>query len=832
MRDLPSGTVSFLFTDVERSTKLLRDLGAEEYTRVLAAHRRVLREAFAANQGVEVDTQGDGFFVAFPTAPGALGAAAKALEGLGQGPIRVRMGIHTGTPHLGEEGYVGVDVHRAARIAAAGHGGQVLVSASTAALVGTDGLRDLGEHRLKDFEQPVRLFQLGEGEFPTLKSLNQSNLPIPQTPFVGRERELAELSDLLSREDLRLLTLTGPGGTGKTRLAAEAASEAIERFPDGLWWVPLAALREPELVRETIAHELGARDDLAEHVGGKRMLLLLDNFEQVLAAASLVAELAGSCPNLRLLVTSRETLRLAGEREYPVPPLAEADAVTLFRERALALRPDLSPNGEVEAICRRLDCLPLAVELAAVRVRVLSPRQILDRLEQRLPLLTGGAHDFPERQQTLRAAIAWSHELLTPDEQAVFRRLAVFSGGCTLDAAEDVCDGDIDLLQSLVEKSLLRHRDERFTMLETIREYALEQLEEAGEDDEIRRRHAYWYLAFAEQHLPLTVILPAKEHVSTVARELDNVRSALAALADVDPDAELRLAACTGDVWNRRSYLREGMDRLEGALARASATEPRPRAHGWAAAFATGLGDVDRVERHARKQLDLGRDRDALSEVRDALVSLGRAAQMRGNLSEARRFYEEATAAARDAGDAEGLQWVLLNLGDLALTERDFEAAATLSAQAIEAGRTANIHFEAIAFCLGNMALARLCQGRVPEAAAALDEALASTIDADAPMPQLCAALLASAGGVLEAAGHPREAAAAMGGAEVVRAEISAPWPQFEAQLFTAVEERLRTALGAGYVAAQAEGESRSLEEALATAHEALTLALCPRPAR
>jgi tetratricopeptide (TPR) repeat protein len=273
------------------------------------------------------------------------------------------------------------------------------------------------------------------------------------------------------------------------------------------------------------------------------------------------------------------------------------------------------------------------------------------------------------------------------------------------------------------------------------------------------------------------------------------------------------------------------LDRLEGALARASATEPGPRAHGWAAAFAQGLGDVDRLELHARKQLDLGRDRDALAEVRDALVSLGRAAQMRGNLSEARRFYEEATEAARDAGDAEGLQWVLLNFGDLALSERDFEAAATLSAQAIDAARAANLHFEAIGFCLSNMAVARLCQGRVPEAAAALDEALAPTIDADAPMPLLCAALLESAGAVLEAAGHLREAAAAMGSAAVVRVEISAPWPPFEAELLTAVEERLRTALGAGYATAQAEGESRSLKEALVTAREALNHALGPRPA-
>lgn len=325
--------------------------------------------------------------------------------------------------------------------------------------------------------------------------------------------------------------------------------------------------------------------------------------------------------------------------------------------------------------------------------------------------------------------------------------------------------------------------------------------------------------------------MPAKEHVSTVARELDNVRRALAALADVDPDAELRLAACRGDVWNRGSYLHEGLDRLEGALARASATGPRPRAHGWAAAFAFGLQDVDRVERHARKQLDLARDRDALSEVSDALVSLGRAAQMRGNLSEARPFYEDAADAARHAGDAEGLQWVLLNLGDLALSEHDFEAAATLSAQAIEAARAANMHFETFAFCLANIALARLCQERLPEAAAALDEALAPAIDADAPMPQLCAGLLESTAAVLEAAGHPREAAAAMGGAAVVRAEISAPWPPFQAQLFTTVEERLRTTLDPGYAAARAEGESRSLKEALATARETLTLALGPRPA-
>src|SRR6266849_6041087 len=278
-RDLPRGTVTFLFTDVEGSTKLLHDRGAAEYAKALAEHRRILPAAFGAHGGVEVDTQGDAFFVAFPTAPGALAAAAAALDGLSTGPIRVRMGVHTGTPHVGEEGYVGVDVHRAARIAAAGHGGQVLISASTAALLGTDELRDLGEHRLKDLSAPGRMYQLSDEDFPPLKSLYRTNLPIPATPFLGRLHELAEVSGLL--EDARLLTLTGPGGTGKTRLGLQAAGEAADRYPDGIFWVPLAPLRDSELVLVTAGQALGAKDGLAEHLADKSLLLLFDNFEHV-----------------------------------------------------------------------------------------------------------------------------------------------------------------------------------------------------------------------------------------------------------------------------------------------------------------------------------------------------------------------------------------------------------------------------------------------------------------------------------------------------------------------------------------------------------------------
>ena len=384
------------------------------------------------------------------------------------------MGVHTGTPHVGEEGYVGVDVHRAARIAACGHGGQVLVSASTASLVGTGGLRDLGEHRLKDLSAPERIYQLGDGDFPPLKSLHRTNLPVPSTPFLGRERELREVQELVSRADVRLLTLTGPGGSGKTRLGLQAAADASERYPGGVFWVPLAPLRDPALVLETAGQAVGARDGLAEHIGDAAVLLLFDNFEHLTEAAADLAGLLGDCPRLDLLVTSREPLHVSGEQEYPVPTLAPEEGVDFFLARARAVKPDFEGDGAVEEICRRLDDLPLALELAAARVKALSPAQILERLEQRLPLLTGGARDAPERQRTLRATIEWSYDLLTDEEKYRFARLAVFRGGCTIEAAEEVVGASLDILQSLVDKSLLRHCGGA--------------LLDAGDDPRVRRR--------------------------------------------------------------------------------------------------------------------------------------------------------------------------------------------------------------------------------------------------------------------------------------------------------------------------------------------------------
>ena len=480
---LPAGTVTFLFTDVEGSTRLLQERG-DEYLDMLAEHRRALREAFARHGGVVMDTVGDAVFVAFATASDALAAAAAARDALAAGPIRVRMGLHTGEPTLTEEGYVGIDVHRAARIAAAGHGGQILLSQATRDLADADRLRDLGQHRLKDLAAPERLYQLGEDEFPPLKSLDRTNLPVQPTPFVGRERELGEVLALLDVH--RVVTLTGPGGSGKTRLAMQAAAESVERYGDGVWFVPLAAVRDPQLIEPTIARMVGGPDDLHEFLTGKRTLLVLDNLEQLLpGAADIVARL-----DARVLATSRSRLNVAAEQEFPVPTLPIDDAVTLFTQRARQLEPRFEPDPAVRRIAERLDGLPLAVELAAARVKVLTPEQILERLGRSLDLLTSGAYDAPERQRTLRGTVEWSYRLLGNDEQRLFAQLAVFSGSFEVEAAEAVCSADLDVLESLVDKSLLRHgEDGRFFMLATIRELALEKMRDLPDAASLRRRH-------------------------------------------------------------------------------------------------------------------------------------------------------------------------------------------------------------------------------------------------------------------------------------------------------------------------------------------------------
>ncbi len=701
-RDLPSGTVTFLFTDVEGSTKLLHALGAEAYAEALAAHRAILRAAVTGHGGVEVDTQGDAFFFAFPTAPGALAAAAEAREALAAGPIRVRMGLHTGSPHLTEEGYVGSDVHRAARIAAAGHGGQILVSAASAALLDTADLRDLGEHRLKDLTAPERIYQLGPDEHAPLKTLHQTNLPVPATPFLGRDAELAELAALLARDEVRLLTLTGAGGTGKTRLALQSAAAAANAFPGGVWWVPLAPLRDPALVLESAASALGASGDLAEHIGDTRLLLLLDNFEHLTSAAADLAPLLARCPNLTLLVTSREPLHLAGEHEYAVDPLAPTEAVELFFTRAVAARRDFSANGEVALICERLDHLPLAIELAAARVKILSPAALLARLEQRLPLLAGGARDLPERQRTLRATIEWSHELLSPDEQRLFARLAVFRGGWTLEAGEAIVDADLDTLQSLVDKSLVRVRPDsgRFWMLETIREFAVEQLDASGEAAELRERHGKFFLALGGSlpaHVPVTA-----EWLHAVEREHDNIRSALDHLpAQRQTQLALQLAESVWRFWKTRGHPTEGWQRLETLLA-ADPTPTEARAHalnaivGFGVEGAAQTASPEAAKASAEEALAIHRQNGDGWGVARSTYMLGYVAIETGDFERALPLFEEALRLMTDLGHEHyiglatfNLAWAAEELGDTArakdLTTDNLRRARRMGSPGLEA---------------------------------------------------------------------------------------------------------------------------------------------------
>ncbi|MGH3136333.1 MAG: ATP-binding protein [Gaiellaceae bacterium] len=712
-RDLPSGTVTFLFTDVEGSTRLLHELGAENYAAALAEHRRVIREACAAQGGIEVDTQGDAFFFAFPTAPGALGAAGSFAEALASGPIQVRVGLHTGTPLLTAEGYIGSDVHKGARIAAAGHGGQVLVSASTASLVETQ-LTDLGEHRLKDLSAPERIFQLADGGFPPLKTLYRTNLPVPATPFLGREAELADVVELLTGDGTRLLTLTGPGGTGKTRLALQAAAQASESFPDGVFWVPLAPLRDPELVLPALARTLAVSEEpgtlleetLVAHLSGKTLLLLLDNVEHLLPpAAQRIAALRasnGSC----LLVTSRERLRIGGEQAWPVPPLAEADGTALFLARARAVDPTFTPSPAVDELCARLDELPLAIELAAARTAVFSAEQLLERLSRRLDLLRGD-RDADPRQQTLRATIEWSHELLSQEEQRLFARLAVFAGGCTYEAAEEVAGADPDTLQSLIDKSLLRKRDTglepRYWMLETIREFAGEQLEKSSEADGLRVRHAGYFIAQAES-LPREVSV-SREWLDRMEIEHDNVRAALERLIAVgETQMAVQLAGGMWRLWAVRGYHTEGMSWLDQVLAAdASPTAARASALTGAVGAAVDVREYERGRLFADEALALYSDLEDDWGIARANFFQGYVAIESGDPARAQPPLEDALRRFAELGAEHDVQLVRFNLSWAYQELGDLERARELAEELLQTARaTGNVRDLAFALDLSS----------------------------------------------------------------------------------------------------------------------------------
>jgi predicted ATPase/class 3 adenylate cyclase len=762
VRDLPRGTVTFLFTDIEGSTRLLHELGPAGYADALAAHRRAVRETVARCGGVEVDTQGDAFFVAFGDAPHALRAAGGITEELAPGPVRVRMGVHTGSPLVTEEGYVGTDVHQAARIGAAGHGGQVLVSPTTAELVDESfDLLPLGAHRLKDFDQPVSLFQLGEGEFPPLKTIANTNLPSPASSFLGREGELFHADDLLRTS--RLLTVTGPGGAGKTRFALELSRRAREErfsdYRDGVFWVPLVSLRDPKLVLDTVAQALGAQSGPRDAIAGKRMLLLLDNFEHVIEAAHDLSSLLDDCPNLTALVTSRELLRLRGENEYELPALTEDDGVLLFCERAQ--RP---PNDEIRELCRRLDGLPLAIELAAARARMLSPSELLERLSERLDLLKGG-RDAEPRQQTIRATIEWSHDLLSAEEKELFRRLAVFAGGWTFEAAGTVMDAELDALQSLFDKSLLRRsQDARFFMLETIREYAHERLEQADELETVSGRHAEFMVRCAQEALDEA---ESWEGARKLEPERENLRAAMRWTLDAaQSGTALMLATAYSVLCAYRGPLGEGRSWLAEALQAdgGDASPERVTALLGAAALAARQRDLEPARRLAEQGLNLARSIDDSTGVMRALVGLGVGSGIERDYEQAESQLREALALARGAGNGRYEREALSMLGWLTLAQHKYTEAREVIGEGLELSRRAG-DARGIFYATGNLGHVAAREGRYEEARKLLREALLIGQHQDV---QSEADGLQELSTVAVAQGHYEEAAVLLGAAEAL----------------------------------------------------------------
>jgi predicted ATPase/class 3 adenylate cyclase len=611
---LPTGTVTFLFTDIEGSTRLARDLGPDAWAGLLREHDALIDRSVADRRGVVVQHEGDGAFAAFHDPLAAVEAAVLISRGLGDlassagRPLALRMGLHSAVaqPTGDASGYVGVDVHYAARVAAAANGGQVVLSQATrdglgAQLPADSSIVDEGFHPLRDFDEPRLLYRLvvpgvADDPRPLRSERLPSNLPEPVTTFVGRDQELAEVAALL--ETARILTLTGPGGTGKTRLAIAAGGAIRRRFRDGTWFVDLAPVRDPGLIPSAIAAALElARqvdrpiaDAIRDHLRDRSLLLIVDNLEQLLpAAAGLIADLVRAAPALRVIVTSREVLRIAGEQQYAVPPLGGTDAFELFVQRARLVRPDFAvtpaTRGDIEAIVDRLEGLPLAVELAAARIRLFPPSRILERLAQSLDLLSAGARDLPERQRTIRGAIAWSVDLLDDPERALFRRLAVFSGGWTADEAQAVADPDgaeIDAgsgLESLADKSLVRiaptdHGEPRFTRHAFIREYASELLEAADERSTCERRHAAVFLGFAEDAEPHLMAEDAETWIDLIGHEIHNLRAAMRWSLDAgEPVVGLRIAAAIWRYWHQQAELREGRTWLAELLAAPGAAD-------------------------------------------------------------------------------------------------------------------------------------------------------------------------------------------------------------------------------------------------------------------
>jgi len=776
MRELPAGTVTFMFTDIEGSTRLLQELG-ERYAAVRDEHAGILRSAIADGGGVEVNTHGDSFFVVFRSPVAAVESAVAAQRGLAahewpsHDPLRVRIGLHTGEGRLGGEDYVGMDVNVAARVAQAAHGGQTLMSDATGGLVQhalSEGvsLRDLGEHRLKDIAHPQRLFELVvEGlpaDHPPPRTLDArpNNLPSQLSSFVGREDAIDEVRGLLGRT--RLLTLTGPGGMGKTRLALQVANDVLTEFADGAFFVDLCSVTDPLLVPPAVARALGVPeaadrtilDAVKDHVRDRELLLVLDNFEQVAEAAPAVEALLAASPRLKVLVTSRVVLSLRGEHEYRVPPLEPPDpdrlpdlptlrrieAVRLFTDRAVAVSPGFQVTEEnapaVAVITSRLDGLPLAIELAATRTKVLSPEEMLTRLDSRLSILTSGPRTLPVRQRTLRDAIAWSHDLLEPAEQRLFARLSVFTGGWTLGAAEAVCvPGGLDVeplegLTSLVDQSLIRRTEtageSRFSMLETIREFALERLREAGELEEMSRRHADHFLRLALEAEPHLTAGDQVEWLDRCDREHANIRAALRWAVEADEAGRAQEAAgALWRFWQQRGHLAEGRRWFEEILAVPSGRQPTPaRAKALIGAGGIAWWQQDRAATGIfyAEAVAIERELGDPARIAEALYNL--AFVVAGDdLAAAGRLLEESLDLFRRVGDERGVAQVLTMLVMQDAQAGNWEPVVDSLEEVVAIWRGVGDRLH-LAFDLLWLAFADGRVGRLPEARSAALEAL------------------------------------------------------------------------------------------------------------
>ena len=867
VRELPVGTVTMLFSDIEGSTVLLSRLG-HLYGEALSAQRAVLRAAISDHRGLEMRAEGDNFFVVFASAVDAVAccaAAQRALAGYdwpGGAAVRVRMGLHSGEPSRHDDDYIGMDVHRAARIAATAHGGQVLMSHVTwqlaqSGLLAELSVRDLGFHRLKDIEEPERIFQLvGPGlaeRFPPLKSLGAAtSLPMPSTPLVGRESDLDHLRATIVRPGVRLVTLTGTGGVGKTRLALAAAASLDSAFPQGVFFVALATVHDVEVMWKAIAVHLDVDGDapaaVMEHLRDRQTLLVLDNLEQLHGAAAVVTALLAATPRLVVLATSRRPLHLQGEHELPVPPLdvpreatveevAASGAALLFVQQADMVQPGFAVSAanaaDIAAICRRLDGLPLAIELAASRVKLLSPRALLVRLGPSLALV-GADAGRPSRQKTLRATIAWSYDLLAPQSAAVLRRAGVFAGGCDLDALATVAlpAGDpLEAAGELMDVSLVTvtegpDGEPRFGMLEMIREYALERLAEAGELEDTRRRHAEHYAALAEGARDQLVGPAQFATLDRLEADYDNLSAALtwslgSSAADPAPDGErvaigLRLAQALGQFWNIRSHAGEGRRWLQRAvdLAADDAGAPLATVAHWLGMLLTQHGELDAAVQLFERSLAIWRDLGERDEQARALNSLGGTHRRRGDPDAARSALNQCIAICREIGNEGQLGRALANLGQTELHAHNSDLAVKLLQEALAVHRKHQNSMGA-AVDLISLAYIALLTGRAREARGLLSgtlDYLASSGD-----PEATADVLELAACIAAELGEGPRAARLAGAASALRELVGMPIPQEDVEVLEGYLSRVRAATAPGeWEAKLATGRTLTQEQAVA----------------